>query len=389
MPTRRQVVERLLNNDSYDPNILPDFDKDFPTTVTVQVTIGNMHSLSESSMEYSLDVYLRSWWKDDRLDFSTISNLSKLELDINNMDKVWQPDLFFENEKRAEIHKVTKINKLMHIFRDGTVVSSLRISLALSCPMSLHYYPFDSQTCSLTIQSYGYTSEYINLNWHPNQGVRTEDYELPQFELLEDKITTEKYDDQYVTGIFSTLKANLHLKRKVGFYVLQVFIPSIFFVVLSWVSFFVDAEAVPARVSLGVTCVLTMTTQSAGTRQTLPPVSYGKAIDVWMFVCLLFVFGALLEFAYVNVLVRHRRRTEEKRKANEKAEGKERHDLKMEETPKKDGTTGKRGFFKKLFSLPEDKEGKPHRVDYVSRFAFPVCFGFFLFVFFTVCGIQT
>ena len=96
------------------------------------------------------------------------------------------------------------------------------------------------------------------------------------------------------------------MKRKIGFYFLQVFIPSIFLVVLSWLSFWVDASAVPARVSLGVTCVLTMTTQSSGIRQTLPPVSYAKAIDVWMFVCLLFVFAALLEFAYVNVVGRRK-----------------------------------------------------------------------------------
>ena len=107
-------------------------------------------------------------------------------------------------------------------------------------------------------------------------------------------------------GTFSTLKAELQLTRKVGFYFLQVFIPGVLLVVLSWVSFWVDPNAVPARVSLGVTCVLTMTTQSSGIRQSLPPVSYVKAIDVWMFVCLLFVFAALLEFAYVNVLLRRK-----------------------------------------------------------------------------------
>ena len=40
-------------------------------------------------------------------------------------------------------------------------------------------------------------------------------------------------------------------------------------------------------------------------------VSYPKAIDVWYAFCMLLVFGALVEFAFVNVLVR--RRTPKKR----------------------------------------------------------------------------
>jgi len=37
---------------------------------------------------------------------------------------------------------------------------------------------------------------------------------------------------------------------------------------------------------LGLLTVLTMTTMSGGARATLPRVSYIKAIDVWMIVCL-------------------------------------------------------------------------------------------------------
>ena len=109
-------------------------------------------------------------------------------------------------------------------------------------------------------------------------------------------------------GTFSVVQVDLKLDRKIGYYVLQIIIPSMLLVILSWVSFWVDANAVAPRVSLGVTCVLTMTTQTSGIRMTLPPVSYVKAIDVWMFVCLLFVFAALVEYAYVNTVTRRQKK---------------------------------------------------------------------------------
>ena len=56
-------------------------------------------------------------------------------------------------------------------------------------------------------------------------------------------------------------------------------------VIVSWVSFWLDQHAIPARVSLGVTTLLTMSTQTSGISAQLPPVSYTKAIDVWTGAC--------------------------------------------------------------------------------------------------------
>ena len=56
--------------------------------------------------------------------------------------------------------------------------------------------------------------------------------------------------------------------------------------------------------SLGVTTVLTMTTHLSGSKDSVPKVSYPKAIDVWMSMGMLFVFAALLEYAFVNALSR-------------------------------------------------------------------------------------
>lgn len=93
---------------------------------------------------------------------------------------------------------------------------------------------------------------------------------------------------------------DLLFKREFSYYLIQIYTPCCMLVIVSWVSFWLDQGAVPARVSLGVTTLLTMATQTSGINASLPPVSYTKAIDVWTGVCLTFVFGALLEFALVN-----------------------------------------------------------------------------------------
>jgi len=112
--------------------------------------------------------------------------------------------------------------------------------------------------------------------------------------------------------------ATFDLERLYGFYILQIYVPTILIVILAWVSFWVNMDAVPARISLGVTTVLTMATQLSGSKTEIPKVHYPKAIDVWMTMCMMFVFAAMVEYTFVNALSRDSPRKEkedEKRKA--------------------------------------------------------------------------
>lgn len=54
--------------------------------------------------------------------------------------------------------------------------------------------------------------------------------------------------------------------------------------------------------SLGITTVLTMTTINTHLRETLPKIPYVKAIDIYLMGCFVFVFLALLEYAFVNYI---------------------------------------------------------------------------------------
>ncbi|XP_048775077.1 glycine receptor subunit alpha-2-like isoform X2 [Ostrea edulis] len=322
-------------------------------------------SLLISRKDYKLNVFLRQIWIDPRLDFSHLSNIDSLELDQRRIQDVWVPDTYFQNEKSATFHTVTVPNKLLHIKNNGLVTYSVRLSLTLSCMMDLRFYPMDDQTCSILMESFGYSIENVHLMWNPDNDViigaaKDDEQTLPKFYFYKPIETLACSTVNSFNVTFSCLEAKLFLRRNLGYYMSQVFIPSMLIVMLSWLSFWIHVEVVPARVSLGVICVLTMTTQSSGLRNSLPRVSYIKAIDIWMAIGLLFVFAALLEYAYINVQTR-----------------KHHKQPKNDELPEKSVDTEHK---KKRVDLMK----KARFVDKVSRIAFPVAYVIFNIVFWSV-----
>eukprot|EP00066_Takifugu_rubripes_P019996 XP_011609262.1 PREDICTED: glycine receptor subunit alpha-4-like [Takifugu rubripes] len=296
-------LDKLMGRTSgYDARIRPNF-KGPPVNVTCNIFINSFGSVTETTMDYRLNVFLRQKWNDPRLAYREYPDDS-LDLDPSMLDSIWKPDLFFANEKGANFHEVTTDNKLLRIFQDGSVLYSIRLTLILSCPMDLKNFPMDIQTCTMQLESFGYTMNDLIFEWLSENPVQVaDDLTLPQFVLKEEKDLgyCTKY---YNTGKFTCIEVKFHLERQMGYYLIQMYIPSLLIVILSWVSFWINMDAAPARVGLGITTVLTMTTQSSGSRASLPKVSYVKAIDIWMAVCLLFVFAALLEYAAVNFVSR-------------------------------------------------------------------------------------
>lgn len=72
----------------------------------------------------------------------------------------------------------------------------------------------------------------------------------------------------------------------------------------------------------GITTVLTMTTISTGVRSSLPRISYVKAIDIYLVMCFVFVFAALLEYAAVNYAYWAARAKKKTKKNKEDKKGK-------------------------------------------------------------------
>jgi hypothetical protein len=117
---------------------------------------------------------------------------------------------------------------------------------------------------------------------------------------------------------------NFALRRQVGHYVLDYYVPSMLLVAMSWIAFWLHPSAVPGRTTLGklfnstsgiskvvsfltssgTSTWLTFITLTHNTGNQLPKVSYVKYIDVWFLVCTLFIIASFLEFAFVNSISR-------------------------------------------------------------------------------------
>lgn len=366
--TMSTILDEIFTN--YDKKLPPTYDKDGPdrqVEIEASIYVISMYSISEANMDYSMSMHLRERWVDERLRYTDVLNLTRLELDTSLFDSVWVPDIYILNEKSSDYHEVTVLNKMMHVYPDGSVQLSARVTGLFSCSMHLQKYPFDTQSCFLELESYGHSTESMKFVWKPNAVSVAKDIQFPQFELTE--IIPYTCDKDYYGIVFPCIGVKFILERNYAYHIVQIYVPSILIVILSWVNFWLDCTSVPARVSLSLLTVLTITTQSSGARANLPRVSYVKAIDVYMAACLAFVFLGLVEFAYVNVLTRveKKRPKEETKKQLEITNKASKQDQDLNEST----ATDRSGLFcfARLSNL-----GRARLVDKISRVIFPVVF---------------
>ncbi|KAI6079550.1 Gamma-aminobutyric acid receptor subunit gamma-3 isoform X1 [Aix galericulata] len=249
-------------------------------------------------------------WTDSRLRFN--STMKILTLNSNMVGLIWIPDTIFRNSKTAEAHWITTPNQLLRIWNDGKILYTLRsqitvkvISSSLS-QKSTTVQEADDQTKDhpfyfLAVKVLnGYPKEEMIYRWRKNsvEAADQKSWRLYQFDFMGLRNTSEIVKTS--AGDYVVMTIYFDLSRRMGYFTIQTYIPCILTVVLSWVSFWIKKDATPARTALGITTVLTMTTLSTIARKSLPRVSYVTAMDLFVTVCFLFVFAALMEYATLN-----------------------------------------------------------------------------------------
>ncbi|KAG8136665.1 hypothetical protein E2320_005229, partial [Naja naja] len=193
--------EQLLHIENHDFAMRPGFG-------------GSPIPVGTDVQDFTMTLYLRHYWKDERLSFPSTRNRS-MTFDGRLIKKIWVPDTFFVHSKRSFIHDTTMENIMLCIYPDGNVLFSLWITVSAMC-----FTDFNA-----------YNEEDLMLYWkHGNESLSLDEHiSLSQF-FIEEFSASSGLAFYSSTGWYNRLFINFALRRHIFFFFLQSYFPSMLMV---------------------------------------------------------------------------------------------------------------------------------------------------------------
>ncbi|XP_005672338.1 acetylcholine receptor subunit delta isoform X2 [Sus scrofa] len=141
-----RLIRYLFEEKGYNKELRPVAHKEESVEVTLALTLSNLISLG---------------WTDSRLQWNAgeFGNISVLRLPS---DMVWLPEIVLENNNDGSFQISYSCNVLVD--PSGYVYWLPPAIFRSSCPISVTYFPFDWQNCSLKFSSLKYTAKEITLS---------------------------------------------------------------------------------------------------------------------------------------------------------------------------------------------------------------------------------
>jgi hypothetical protein len=171
--------------------------------------------------------------------------------------------------------------------------------------MDFDKFPLDRQTCNFLVSSFSHTNDTITCQSFLLNGENLNNY--PQRSLQYD-ITWEPNPLKKVmifpSGTWEYCGFRIHLERIRTKYVAGAYAPSILSVILSWISFIIKPEAIPARIMLLLNIFLMLILLLNDIKSSAPVANKINAVDFYLAACIVNVFAAIVEYACILLLMK-------------------------------------------------------------------------------------
>ncbi|WKY09528.1 hypothetical protein Q1695_002137 [Nippostrongylus brasiliensis] len=241
---------------NYQPEIRPKRSADYVTNVTVYLSVFSLLSMDEQmqAIRFTTDVSLK--WIDPLLIWNSSRNTA---LKIPE-ETLWTPDIMFYAATSND--DLIPYGKRMVLLRsDGEVVKSGPQIVSHPCQIDVTQFPYDVQTCRLSLGSWSFTSSNLRINTPNDSYEVSDDFTAnSEWELLS-LTAMMTIDTSYEIGDYDVLVLSVRLRRNSEYYSLCVVVPTFVCTFLCLNGLFLPSEISGLnieKVSLGVCTLLAM-----------------------------------------------------------------------------------------------------------------------------------
>ncbi|XP_068250178.1 uncharacterized protein [Palaemon carinicauda] len=288
--------------------------------LSINFTMDTLN-VDTTTMLMSVSYNLRITWFDNRLTYNNLKLLTRLNtLSLEEVEKLWRPKIGFINtddiqNTAVDQDAVTTVLRRhpeyvpdlsnpyeVEIYRgDTNPISTTRKYFTIyTCNFDLVLYPFDIQTCILQLQILSASTEYLVFD--PEDSFV--EYLGPR-QLVEYGIGTIDLRVENSTQ-YSHLKVEVELVRRYGYAMLNIYIPSLTLLVISYITLFFRPSIFDVRVMTALTALLVLATLFTQVSASLPKTSYFKMVDIWLLFCIMLIFVILLFHTVIDLKIDYR-----------------------------------------------------------------------------------
>ena len=252
-----------------------------PSIIHTIFEINNIREIDDKKMTVTFEYYQQLSWIDERILLNLSAEESKLggvPLTSNQLQHIWTPGLWiqslfdfklrsvFEPSIGLFIHEKTRCEltgcsntsdtddvDLVNNNKTVTVVTfNFEARATVFCNFNYFRYPMDTQTC-----------DFVMSSAYPFPDIVIFKLESSEFGTTFNNSNTDDFilDITFkdILNGFSGISCVLRLERCLLPYIMKYYLPCIAMVIVSFISFLLSLNSIPARVALLVTLFLTLT----------------------------------------------------------------------------------------------------------------------------------
>lgn len=285
-----------------------------PTVVHVGTFVADIVDLDEATETFEIELILVGTWEDPRLAFDPVEEgvnkkLFQGEFQFDEAYPGWWPQFLILNEIGSGDLNAVKIE----IYPSGTVRYMEQRNVTLETPMDLRKFPFDVQTLRAFLISFGDSTKEVELRVDQRVLGATEEYaeqerhvNIAEWRLQNVDIKAGTTDYRYYgdEAQSSQIELEITMQRKSANVIWKVLFPLVILVAMMWTVFWLDIDSLADRLNISFIGILTIVAYQFLIDGAMPRISYFTFTDALLLASFVIMAATIFQSLFVFDLVK-------------------------------------------------------------------------------------